>query len=83
MLDQIEGGCIQPLEIVEEQRQWMLGPCKYADKSPEHQLEATLCFLWRKNGKWRLLSDNQLQFRDQIHHAVSYTHLTLPTIYSV
>src|ERR1700733_12156166 len=69
--DQIEGGRIEPLQIVEKQRQRMLRSCKYADKSSEHHLEATLRFLRRKHWKWRLLAYDQLQFRNQIHHEPS------------
>src|SRR3984957_2898766 len=68
ILDQIEGGRIEPLQIVEEQDQGVFRSSEDADKPTEDHLEATLCFLRRKNWKWRLLSYDQLQFRNQIHH---------------
>jgi len=37
------------LQVVEEQRQRMFRPCKYADKSSEYQLEAALRLL-----RWKL-----------------------------
>ena len=33
VLNQIERGRIEPLEIVEEQRQWMIGACEYTYES--------------------------------------------------
>ena len=45
----------------------MLRPREYADKSPEHQLETALRVLWRKfRDRW-LFSDDELQFRNEIH----------------
>ena len=58
ILEQIERCCIEPLQIVEEQRERMFRPCEYADKSPEYQLEAALRILWRKLGNRRLFSDD-------------------------
>ena len=49
----------------------MLGTCEYIDKSPKNQLEATLCVLWSKIGDWRLLSDDELQFRNQVYNELS------------
>ena len=44
----------------------MLRPCKYADKSPEDQLEPALRVECRKNGDGRLFSYDQLKFRNQV-----------------
>ena len=71
ILEQIERCRVEPLQIVEEQGERMFRPCEYADKSPEHQLEAALRVLWRKFGDRRLLADDELQFRDEIHHEQS------------
>ena len=67
ILEQIEGRRVEPLQIVEEERERMFRPCEYADKSPEHQLEATLRVLWRKIRDWWLLSDDELQFGNEVH----------------
>jgi hypothetical protein len=40
----------------------MFWPSEYADKSPEHQLEATLRVLGRKLRDWWLFSYDELQF---------------------
>jgi len=64
VLKEIERRSIKPLQIIEEQSKRMFGPCEYADKSPEDELEAALSFLWGKNRDRRLLSDDVFLFRD-------------------
>ena len=71
MLDQIEGRRIQPLQIVEEQRQRMLRTGEHAEETPEHQLEAILAILRRQIGHRRLLADDEGQLRDQIDHELA------------
>ena len=71
ILEQIERCRVEPLQIIEEQGQRMFRPCEYADKSPEHQLEAALRVLWRKIRDWWLFSDDELQFGNQIHNELS------------
>ena len=71
ILEQIECRRVQPLQVVEEQRKRMFGPRKHADKSPEHQLKASLRFLWRKLRHWRLLANDVLQFRDELDNQQS------------
>src|SRR6266851_6344631 len=46
----------------------MFGLREDAEKSPEHQPETALCLLWRKLRDPRLLSDEQLQFGDNVDH---------------
>ena len=69
--EQVERGCVQPLQIVEEEGERMFRPREYADKSTEHQLEAALRVLWGKFRDRRLFSYNQLQFGDQVHNELS------------
>ena len=45
ILEQIERRRVEPLQIVEEQRQRMFRPGEYADEPPEYQLEAALRIL--------------------------------------
>src|SRR5258708_11304939 len=45
---QVERRHVEPLQVVEEQRQWMLRPGEDADKPSKHQLETPLRVLWRK-----------------------------------
>ena len=42
LLQQFQGRSVQPLQIVEEQRQWVVRPGERAEEPPEHQLEASL-----------------------------------------
>src|SRR4029077_20445565 len=65
VLEQIERRGVEPLQIVEEERQRVLRPREDAEESPEHELEASLRLLRRELGHWRLLSDDELEFRDQ------------------
>src|SRR5262245_10828135 len=67
IIEQIERCRIEPLQVIKEQRERMFRPREYADESAEYELEATLRVLWRKLGDWWLFSDDELQFRDQIH----------------
>ena len=55
ILEQIERRRVEPLQVVEEQRQRMLRPGEDADEPPEHQLEAPLRVLWRKLRNRRLV----------------------------
>ena len=69
--EQIERGRVEPLQIVEEERQRMFGPRENADEPPEHQLETPLCVLWREFGDRRLLADDEVQFGDEVDHEPS------------
>ena len=71
ILEQIERCRVEPLQIVEEQRQRMFRPGEYADESPEHQLKTTLCVLRRKLRNRRLFTDDELQFGDEVDHEPS------------
>ena len=68
MLDQIERRPVQPLQIVEEQHQRMLGPSEDAEEAPEHQLKPILAILGGKIGDRRRLADDEGELRDQIDH---------------
>jgi hypothetical protein len=49
----------------------MLRPGEHANKSLDHQLETPLCVLWRKCRDRRLVSDDEVQFGDQIDNEPS------------
>ena len=57
---QIQRGRVEPLQIVEKERQRMLRPGEYAEEAPEDQVEAALRVLGRKLGNRRLLADDEL-----------------------
>ena len=67
VFDQIQSGRIEPLQIVEEQRERMLRARKHADEAPEHELEAALRILRRQVGQRRGLADDELDFGHQVH----------------
>src|ERR1700694_2573655 len=48
ILEQVKRCRVEPLQIVKEQCEWVLGPREYVDKSPEYQLKTALRVLWRK-----------------------------------
>src|ERR1700716_4204244 len=67
ILQQVERRRIEPLEVVEKQRERVLGSSEYADKPPEHQFETPLRVLRLKIRDWYLFSNDEFQFRNQIH----------------
>src|SRR5262249_24120135 len=67
ILDKVERCRVEPLQIVEEQRQRMCRPREGADESAEDQVEPALRVLWRKNRDRQLFSDDVLQFTDEVY----------------
>ena len=66
VFEQIEGRCVQPLQVVEEECQRMLRSCEYADEPPKDQLKTSLRFRrWELGYRW-LIANDVLQFRDKI-----------------
>ena len=61
VLDEVERRCIQPLQIVEEQRKRVLLVCEYPQEATENRLEAVLRLLRRHVRDRRLFSDHELQ----------------------
>src|SRR6266851_4603892 len=71
VLEQIERRGVEPLQIVEKERQRMFGFSENPDESPQHELEQALRVLGREIGDGRLLSHAELELRDQVHHQPS------------
>src|SRR5262249_5775018 len=71
ILQQIERRHIEPLQIIEEEREWMLRLGKHPDKSPKHHVETTLRLLGRKLRYGWLISNNELQLGDEVDHEPS------------
>jgi hypothetical protein len=67
-LEHIERGRVEPLQVVEKQREWMFLSREHAHETPEYELEAPLRVLWRKFGNRWLFANNQLEFGDQVDH---------------
>ncbi len=53
--EHVERRRVEPLQIVEEERQRMFGPREDADEAPEHQLETPLRLLRRQLRDRRLV----------------------------
>ena len=66
IFEQIERGGIEPLQIIEEERQRMLRASNDADEPPQDQLEAALRILRRKIGDRRLFADDEIPVRDEL-----------------
>src|ERR1700729_4039297 len=58
VLQQIESRSIEPLQIVEKERQRMFLPGKNTDESAEHELETALRLLWIEFRNWWRVTDD-------------------------
>src|SRR5450631_12909 len=67
ILQQVQRCGVEPLQIVEEQRQWVLRPGEHGEKAPENQLKATLRVVGRQLRDRRLFTDDELQLRNQVY----------------
>ena len=78
VLEQIQCRSIEPLQIVEEQRQRMLRPGEHAEQAAEHQLEAALGVLRRQLRHRWLRADQQLELGDEVEHELAVRAQRLP-----
>jgi hypothetical protein len=66
VLDEFERRCIQPLQIIEEQGEWVFLAGEHAEKAPENHLKAILGVLRRQiRDRW-LFPDHKLQLRHEV-----------------
>src|SRR6516225_5784727 len=68
IFQEVERRRVEPLQVIEEERQRMFRPSEDTDEPPKHQLETPLRVLWRKLRDRRWLSDDSLHFRNEIHN---------------
>src|ERR1700687_2635094 len=66
MLEEVERCCIEPLQIIEEQRERVLPRGERAEEAPEHRLETVLRISRRKVWSGRLFPDHQLQLGNEV-----------------
>src|SRR4030081_2508153 len=66
MLEEGEGCCIQPLQIIEEQRERVFLPREHPEEAPEHHLEAVLRVLRRQARDRWLFPDDELELRNEV-----------------
>src|SRR6516164_4609300 len=78
VFQQVERRRVEPLQIIEEERQGMFRPSEDADKLPNHHLEAPLRVLWRELRSRRRLSNDELHFRNEIYNQPSVRSQRLP-----
>ena len=71
MPEEVKGGGVQPLEVVEEQRERVLRPGEHAKESSKHHLETALLLLWRQFRHRRLLPDDEFKLGDEVHHELT------------
>src|SRR3954471_12401806 len=65
VFEQIERCGIKPLQVIEEQRQRMLGACENIDEPQQDQMKASLRIALRQFGDRRLFAEDMKQFRDK------------------
>ena len=68
VLEEIERGCIEPLQVVEEQRQRMLRPGEDPDETPQHQVKSALRVSWRQLRRRRLRANEEFEVGEQRQH---------------
>ena len=78
VFEEIERGRVEPLQVVQEQGERMLGPGEHAKEPSEDQFEAALRGLGRKLRDRRLLANDELEFGEQIDHQLAVRTQRLP-----
>ena len=71
IFQQIKRGGIDPLQIVEEERQRMLRSGEHSEKAPKNHLKAPLHLLRRQLGDGALFTNDEFQLRDQVQHELA------------
>jgi hypothetical protein len=78
ILEQIQRRGIEPLQVVQEQRQRVFRPGEHAEKTSEHELETALCVLRRQFGDRWQLAKNCPEVGDEIRHELCIRSERLP-----
>ncbi len=66
MFEKVKRCRIQPLQIIEEQRQRVLRAGEHPEEPPEHHLEPVLRVLRRQVRDRRLFSNHELQLGNEV-----------------
>src|SRR6266404_3181200 len=66
MLEQLQRRGIEPLQVIEEQRQWVIWCGERAEEPSEHPLESVLCLSRRKVRNGRLSPDQELKLGNEV-----------------
>ncbi len=67
VFEEIEGGRVEPLQIVEEERERVLRPGEDAEEAPEDRLKAAPSVVRREVGDRRLPPEDDLELGDEVH----------------
>jgi hypothetical protein len=60
ILQQIKRRRVEPLQVVEEERQWMVRSGKCANEAPTYELKTVLCLLWRQlRNRWLVFAGDE------------------------
>src|SRR6185312_1876738 len=71
IFQKIKRGGIDPLQIVEEERQRMLRSGEHSEKAPKNHLKAPLHLLRRQLGDRVLFTNDEFQLRDEVQHELA------------
>ncbi|HET6408986.1 MAG TPA: hypothetical protein VFG14_13955 [Chthoniobacteraceae bacterium] len=71
MVEKVERRCIEPLQIIEEQRERMLLPRKRGEEALKNRLKAMFGVLRGQIRNRRLGSDNQLELGNQVDNELA------------
>src|SRR5271167_1721769 len=71
VFEEIERRAIQPLQIVEEQRQRVLLTREHAEESPEYHPKPVLVVWRRQVWNRRLFSNDELELWNEVHHELT------------
>src|SRR5258708_1882151 len=66
MLEQLQRRGIEPLQVIEEQRQWVIWCGERAEEPSEHPLKSVLCLSRRKVRNGRLSPDQELKLGNEV-----------------
>src|ERR1700756_52478 len=71
VLQEFKSCPVQPLQIVEKQRERVLRPGEYSEEPPEYQLEAVPRILRRQVRNGRLFANDEFQLWDELNDQVA------------
>src|SRR5260370_15574161 len=66
MLEQLERRGIEPMQVIEEQRQRVIWFGERAEEPPEHPLKSVFCLSRRKVRNGRLFPDQELKLGNEV-----------------
>src|SRR5262249_5961974 len=71
VFEEVDGRGVEPLQVVEEQGQRMLGPGEPAEEAPEDEVKAALRVPRRHLRDGPLIADDEPELGDEVHHELA------------